>query len=69
MYPLKDINMESVLVHFNICSIDVRMFGFKIGNADGIKHGLTERTYMDYLLVSYEISRNNKFNGLLDRIT
>ena len=40
------------------------MFGFEIGTAYEITLGL-----MNYLLVSFEISRNNKLDGLLDRIS
>ena len=45
------------------------MFGFAIGTSDGIKLGLIENNDMGSLLVYYEISRNTKLNGLLDRIS
>ena len=44
------------------------MFGFALGNADGIKFGIIESTYMDYLNVSFEIFINNKLAGLIYRI-
>ena len=63
MDPLKYPEMSGFMVHFKIFSINGRIFGFAIGTADGIKHGIIEIDDLSYLIVSSERSKNVMLDG------